>query len=243
MKTAVQSGARMGGRLVMNEMLSFLVFSALDVVDMILCYVYKVADFLIEAEWKACYCSSPVKEITVSKIVRLTCSKLQLEEISDTLSLVSKSTAAIRSSLLIKMRGKMLFSFMGLYRRLRFGVETLYPKFSKSTKSKYRLFAMDLLGFGRSPKPTDSLYTLREHLEMIQPSVLVPYDVKSFHIVARSLGCILALALAVSHPSAIKSLTLLAPVGEAATQHMMRRVARVAGDRVRGVDGVLVRAH
>jgi pimeloyl-ACP methyl ester carboxylesterase len=47
---------------------------------------------------------------------------------------------------------------------------------------------------------------------MIEQSVLEPYEVKSFHIVAHSLGCILALALAVKHPGSVKSLTLLAPV-------------------------------
>ena len=93
-----------------------------------------------------------------------------------------------------------------------FWSETLYPNFSKYAKTKYRFLAVDLLGFGRSPKPNDSLYTLREHLEMIERSVLEPYKVKSFHIVAHSLGCILALALAVKHPSLLKSLTLLAPV-------------------------------
>lgn len=93
-----------------------------------------------------------------------------------------------------------------------FWTETLFPNFSTSVKSTYRLIAIDLLGFGRSPKPTDSLYTLREHLDMIERSVLEPYKVKSFHIVAHSLGCILALALAVKHPGLVKSLTLLAPV-------------------------------
>lgn len=93
-----------------------------------------------------------------------------------------------------------------------FWTETLFPNFTKGTKSKYRLFAVDLLGFGRSPKPKESLYTLREHLEMIEKSVLEQYNVKSFHIVAHSLGCILALALAVKHPALVKSLTLLAPV-------------------------------
>ncbi|XP_019192850.1 PREDICTED: probable lysophospholipase BODYGUARD 3 isoform X2 [Ipomoea nil] len=112
-----------------------------------------------------------------------------------------------------------------------FWTETLFPNFSKSTKSTYRLFAVDLLGFGRSPKPTDSLYTLREHLDMIENSVLHPYKVKSFHIVAHSLGCILALALAVKHPGLVKSLTLLAPPyfpapkGERATQYTMRQLA------------------
>lgn len=95
----------------------------------------------------------------------------------------------------------------------------------------YRFFAIDLLGFGRSPKPAESLYTLKEHVDMIEKSVLEPYKVKSFHIVAHSLGCILALALAVRRPKSIKSLTLLAPPyfpvpeGEEATQYVMRRVA------------------
>lgn len=93
------------------------------------------------------------------------------------------------------------------------------------------MFAVDLLGFGMSPKPNDSLYTLREHLDMIEKSVIEPYNVKSFHIVAHSLGCILAIALAIKHPGSVKSLTLLAPPyfpvpeGEPATQYIMRKLA------------------
>jgi pimeloyl-ACP methyl ester carboxylesterase len=93
-----------------------------------------------------------------------------------------------------------------------FWTETVFPNFSSDAKSRYRMFAVDLLGFGRSPKPADSLYTLREHLEMIERSVLEPYKVKSFHIVAHSLGSLIALALAVKYPGAVKSLTLIAPV-------------------------------
>ncbi|RRT54612.1 hypothetical protein B296_00037873 [Ensete ventricosum] len=74
------------------------------------------------------------------------------------------------------------------------------------------MFAVDLLGFGRSPKPTDSLYTLREQVEMIEKSILKRHNVGSFHIVAHSMGCIIALALAVEHPEAVKSLALIAPV-------------------------------
>lgn len=93
-----------------------------------------------------------------------------------------------------------------------FWTETVFPNFTKTTKSTYRLFAIDLLGFGRSPKPHDSLYTIKEHLDMIEKSVLEEHKVKSFHIVAHSLGCILALALAVKYPNSVKSLTLIAPV-------------------------------
>lgn len=94
----------------------------------------------------------------------------------------------------------------------KFWTETLFPNFSRSIKSKYRLFAIDLLGFGKSPKPHDSLYTVKEHLDMIEKTVLEPNKLQSFHIVAHSLGCILGLALAVKYPNSVKSLTLLAPV-------------------------------
>lgn len=288
-----------------NEIISFFVFTVLDVLDFLLCYIYRVIDFIVEAEWKPCYCSSAKQAITSSgtilvsesKIVCLTSSssrnRLQLEEISDTLytrsSLVSevsrstvntkrgtlRSTFTINSTIVEMLQGKIggqkshsiprwsdcdcktcnswtasckdsLFVHVdgakgnvqenvifihGFISSSAFWTETLFPNFTKSTKSKYRLFAVDLLGFGRSPKPNESLYTLREHLDMIEKSVLEPYKVKSFHIVAHSLGCILALALTVKHPGLVKSLTLLAPPyfptpkGEQATQYMMRRIA------------------
>ncbi|KAI3691910.1 hypothetical protein L6452_31713 [Arctium lappa] len=299
-----------------NDLLSFLVFSVLDVLDLILCYVYKTIDFFVEAEWKPCYCSSPKQAIISSgnilvsekgeaeKIVCLTSAKLQLEEISDTLytrpsvvlevskttvkrrkvvdGLNSAATNGVRSSpfvvndtlvemiqekigahkshpvprwsdcdcdtcnswsnsckdtLFVHTEGRkdnvsenVLF-IHGFISSSAFWTETLFPNFSRSTKSKYRLFAIDLLGFGKSPKPHDSLYTMKEHLDMIERSVLEPNKIKSFHIVAHSLGCILALALAVKYPNSVKSLTLLAPPffptpkGEAAAQYMMRKVA------------------
>lgn len=93
-----------------------------------------------------------------------------------------------------------------------FWTETVFPAFSEAAKGRYRMFAVDLLGFGRSPKPADSLYTLREHVEMIERSVLQRYRLRKFHVVAHSLGSVLALALAVKYPDAVQSLTLLAPV-------------------------------
>ncbi|KAF3434186.1 hypothetical protein FNV43_RR25289 [Rhamnella rubrinervis] len=312
------------GRLV-NEGVSFIVFSFLDLVDLVLCFVYKVADFFIEAEWKPCYCSSSKENITnsgkilvseqgKSKIVCLSSTKLQLEEISDTLytrpSLLSelsrkrrqkvdstivqgcekknkngtvRSTFTVNSTIVEMLQGKIggqgishpiprwsdcdcqfctcwtsstkdtlfvraqgsrdtkasgedVLFIHGFISSSAFWTETVFPNFTSAAKSKYRLFAVDLLGFGRSPKPRDSLYTLKEHLEMIERSVLEAHKVKSFHIVAHSLGCILALAIAVKHPGSVKSLTLLAPPyypvpkGETAgtataTQYVLRRVA------------------
>lgn len=80
----------------LHEAVSFIVFTFLDLLDLFLCFAYKVADFFIEAEWKPCYCTSAKEAITSSgkilvseqgesKIVCLSSSKLELEEISDTL--------------------------------------------------------------------------------------------------------------------------------------------------------------
>ncbi|XP_076939064.1 putative lysophospholipase BODYGUARD 1 [Bidens hawaiensis] len=292
------------GKLI-NDLLSFVVFSVLDVLDVLLCYVYKIVDFFVENEWKPCYCSAPKQAVInrgnilvsengeAEKIVCLTSStKLQLEEISDTLysrpsRVVEMSKVKVKRrnvagqrtgqpSVMVKMlRGKIsghkshpvprwsdcycdtcnvwsrsckdtLFVHMegrkdnvsenvlfihGFISSSAFWTETLFPNFSRSVKSKFRLFAVDLLGFGKSPKPHESLYTMKEHVDMIERSVLEPYKVETFHIVAHSLGCILALALAVKYPKSVKSLTLLAPPyfptpkGEDAAQYMMRKVA------------------
>ncbi|KAL6988127.1 hypothetical protein U1Q18_013874 [Sarracenia purpurea var. burkii] len=91
-------------------------------------------------------------------------------------------------------------------------IETVFPNLSEPTKRNYRLFAVDLLGFGRSPKPRNCLYTLRNHLEMIEKSVIYPFQLGSFHLVAHSMGCIIALALAAKYSKFVKSVTLIAPL-------------------------------
>ncbi|XP_028774701.1 probable lysophospholipase BODYGUARD 3 [Neltuma alba] len=302
---------------VINKGVSWFVFCILDLLDIVLCVVFKVVDLVVEGEWKPCYCSSGSAKEAIrsgggnilvsehggeSKILSLTTSSkiLQLEDISDTLfsrpSLVSQlkrlhidsshknsNTSFTVNSTIVEMlgrrqhgqhpatarwsdcdctlctgwispsskgklfvrtqgpimttggmrRGEDVLFIHGFISSSLFWAETLFPNFSGKVKSSYRLFAVDLLGFGRSPKPSESLYTLREHLEMIETSVLEPYKLQSFHIVAHSLGCILALALAVKYPRSVKSLTLLAPpfypVPKAsaaqATQYVMSRVA------------------
>ncbi|GMI84590.1 hypothetical protein like AT5G17780 [Hibiscus trionum] len=92
-----------------------------------------------------------------------------------------------------------------------FWTETVFGHLSESLKGHYRLFAVDLLGFGRSPKPNDSMYTLLDHVEMIDKSVISPFQLNSFHLVAHSMGCIIALALAAKYPNFVKSVTLVAP--------------------------------
>ncbi|KAL3629773.1 hypothetical protein CASFOL_026995 [Castilleja foliolosa] len=89
--------------------------------------------------------------------------------------------------------------------------ENVFPNLSEHSNKNYKLFAVDLLGFGRSPKPRDCLYTLRDHVEMIEKSVIHPFQNKSFHLVAHSMGCVIALALAAKYSKSVKSVTLIAP--------------------------------
>jgi hypothetical protein len=280
----------------LNCAVSFVVFSALDVLDVVLCLVYKLVDYAVDAEWKSCYCAAAASgsagprgvQATAAapaagpKVVRLSSAsasaKLQLEDVSDTLyvrpSLLADGTRTyihaapaltVSPAIAELIRGKMdrprrpprqapcwsdcdckvchawsgspassshlyvhvqappaaseapvetedVVFIHGFISSSVFWTETVFPAFSPSARSRYRMFAVDLLGFGRSPKPAESLYTLREHVEMIERSVLRRYRLGSFHVVAHSLGSVLALALAVRHPAAVKSLTLLAPV-------------------------------
>lgn len=296
----------------LNCAVSFVVFSALDVLDVVLCLAYKLADYAAEAEWRPCYCSAAAGPRVAQqlhpkpKVVRLSAASparlhLQLEDVSDTLyarpSLLADATRAggdgVAPALTVSPAAiaalirektdrapraprqtpcwsdcdcKVCHAWSGtspassshLYVHVQapaampmgvetedvvfihgfisssaFWTETVFPAFSPAARSRYRMFAVDLLGFGRSPKPAESLYTLREHVEMIERSVLRRYRLGSFHVVAHSLGSVLALALAVKYPAAVKSLTLLAPPyfpvpeseAESAAQYVMRRVA------------------
>jgi hypothetical protein len=260
--------AAAGGAL--NCAVSFVVFSLLDVLDAALCVAYKLADYAVEAEWKACYCAAAGPKV----VRRLSLSKVQLEDVSDTLyvrpslladaatkkSAAAPSLAVVSPATAETTRGKTgraapcwsdcdckvchawsseaprsashlyvhvqapppqassgggvvvedVVFIHGFISSSVFWTETVFPAFSAAARGRYRMLAVDLLGFGRSPKPAESLYTLQEHVEMIERSVLRRFRLGSFHVVAHSLGSVLALALAVKYP--VKSLTLLAPV-------------------------------
>ncbi|KAL6657216.1 hypothetical protein ACP70R_004996 [Stipagrostis hirtigluma subsp. patula] len=108
-----------------------------------------------------------------------------------------------------------------------FWTETVFPE---SSVLDCRLFAVDLLGFGRSPKPASCMYRLKDHVDAIERSLVEPLNLSSVHLVAHSMGCIIALALAARHPARVKSITLVAPPyfppsEETASQVALRRLA------------------
>ncbi|MCO5587710.1 hypothetical protein L7F22_041661 [Adiantum nelumboides] len=109
--------------------------------------------------------------------------------------------------------------------------EKVIPYFSDTAEATYRLFAVDLLGFGKSPKPTSCHYTMADHIKKIEEFVLHRYKIESFHLVAHSMGCLVALALAAAHVDSIKTITLVAPpyfpapANESGPSYVLRQVA------------------
>ncbi|EFH48038.1 hypothetical protein ARALYDRAFT_326200 [Arabidopsis lyrata subsp. lyrata] len=59
-------------------------------------------------------------------------------------------------------------------------VENVILIFIITEKTNYRFFAVDLLGFGDSPKPRASQYSFNEHVEMIEKSVILPNNLTFF---------------------------------------------------------------
>ncbi|XVF42663.1 hypothetical protein PTKIN_Ptkin01aG0382600 [Pterospermum kingtungense] len=124
----------------------------------------------------------------------------------------SSSQAIIRDSKENPNPSENVIFIHGILSSSSFWTKTLFPKLSESEKSnEYNMFAVDILGYGQSPKPRDNLYTLKDHVEWIEKSVVTEYQLNSYHLVAHSMGCIIALALAAKHPKSIKSVTLVAP--------------------------------
>lgn len=55
---------------------------------------------------------------------------------------------------------------------------------------------------------------MKDHLEKIEESVIRQFGLNSFHLVAHSMGCLIALALAAKYSKSVKTITLVAPVSD-----------------------------
>lgn len=77
---------------------------------------------------------------------------------------------------------------------------------------KYRVIAIDLKGFGESPKPRDDQYSVYEQARLVRNFIL-DNKLKNLHIIGHSYGGGVALAtsiyLSTSHPDLQKSLILM----------------------------------
>lgn len=78
-------------------------------------------------------------------------------------------------------------------------------------KSKYRLIAVDTLGFGRSPSPKNLEYTKEEHADALY-NTFQKLNIKNpVTIIGHSMGGLLGINFANRYPHLVKKLILLAP--------------------------------
>jgi pimeloyl-ACP methyl ester carboxylesterase len=71
------------------------------------------------------------------------------------------------------------------------------------------VISIDLLGFGRSPKPTVA-YTYEAHVAAVE-ATLAQLDLSHFVVVGHSLGALIALRFAATHRAQVDNLVLLNP--------------------------------
>ncbi|XP_004290023.1 PREDICTED: uncharacterized protein LOC101312979 isoform X1 [Fragaria vesca subsp. vesca] len=241
----------------LNSGLAFIVFLVFDLLDAILCILFRYIDYLFEGRPGSCFCgrSWEIEQVRnneddhqqlsetlyrrknifkeLGRLVRVaksyhktsggrvarwsdcgchSCvSWLNTEEHNLHLVVKQPSSLAITEDLGVQQASENVIFLHGFLSSSSFWAETVFPNISDPVSRHYKLFAIDLLGFGSSPKPRDCLYTLKDHLEMIEKSVICPFQLTSFHLVAHSMGCLIAIALAAKHSHLVKSITLVAP--------------------------------
>jgi pimeloyl-ACP methyl ester carboxylesterase len=83
-----------------------------------------------------------------------------------------------------------------------------------SLRDRYRLIAIDLLGYGESAMPSSlERYSLGDEVRLVE-SVLARElrPGEKFHLIGHSYGGVVALRLAQTRPHAVRSLTLFEPI-------------------------------
>lgn len=75
----------------------------------------------------------------------------------------------------------------------------------------YTCITIDLLGFGASPKPSWSNYTIEEHVKSIAKTIKKLHLEEPYTLIGHSLGSLLATRYAASRSSEIKQLILVSP--------------------------------
>lgn len=75
----------------------------------------------------------------------------------------------------------------------------------------HRVIAIDLLGFGNSPKPLNIAYSLNDQVTWLKRT-LDSLHINSADIAGHSLGSLVSLAYAAAYPKQVTSLTMFSPV-------------------------------
>lgn len=88
---------------------------------------------------------------------------------------------------------------------------TWQPLVDQIDAKQWHLIGFDLLGFGRSPKPTNRQYDVSEHAESILASLDRKYKKQKLVLVGHSMGCLVATHIAAERPGMVEHLVLYEP--------------------------------
>ncbi len=88
------------------------------------------------------------------------------------------------------------------------GSHRYWGKVEQCLNATWRVIALDLLGFGDSPKPTGSTYSADTHAEAVHSS-LAQVKLGTFTLVGHSLGSIVSLRYATMYPGSVSRLILI----------------------------------
>jgi pimeloyl-ACP methyl ester carboxylesterase len=107
--------------------------------------------------------------------------------------------------------------------------------------SRYRVFAPDSLGAGRSPAwPSEAVVSLRDEVELLEPVFAAAGD--PFFLVGHSYGAAVALMSALAHPGRIRAIAVYEPTlfalleEEAPGQDAANGIRAVAADAAAAID-------
>lgn len=91
---------------------------------------------------------------------------------------------------------------------------------------RYRVYAIDIPGFGESSKPADARYRISDQVERLA-LIAKKLGLSRFHLGGNSMGGWIAAAYAMAHPDEVQSLWLLNPAGvmSAEESEMMKLIA------------------
>jgi cis-3-alkyl-4-acyloxetan-2-one decarboxylase len=78
-------------------------------------------------------------------------------------------------------------------------------------RDDHRVIAIDLLGFGGSPVPPDSDYSVDEHVRSLEATLATLHLPKEYVLVGHSMGALISTRLALREARRVRSLVLVAP--------------------------------
>ena len=104
-------------------------------------------------------------------------------------------------------------------------VEDWLPNF-EVLAARYRVFALDLPGHGRTDKPADAPYGIVYLAEFVR-DFMATLHIERAHVVGHSMGGAVATRLTLLHPELVDRLVLIAPAGLGRNIHLSLRLASV----------------